>query len=266
MQRLTYDYYLPEVLGNYGMQQLGNYEGYSEVTNAGVAIEVATAALRFGHTLIPQVLRRLNENYKPFILGDVPIAEALFAPDKLLFDGGIDALIRGAVTSSLMGEILDEDTTRTLSPNFRILPLDLISIDVARGKDHGLPPYNAYRIYCGLKEIKSFEEFGDLTENGINSTLFAHSFDNIDNIDLLVGGLLEKPVGGGLVGPTLWYERSEVFSADQLKAVKSYSFGKILCNNLDESGLMLENPFVFSLEAPRCFTMEDLNLAAWKDQ
>lgn len=35
---------------------------------------------------------------------------------------------------------------------------DLIAIDINRGRDHGLPSYNAVRAACGLHPLKSFSQ------------------------------------------------------------------------------------------------------------
>lgn len=36
--------------------------------------------------------------------------------------------------------------------------MDLISLNLQRGREHGLPGYNEYRKVCGLKPINSFRE------------------------------------------------------------------------------------------------------------
>lgn len=38
--------------------------------------------------------------------------------------------------------------------------VDLASINIQRGRDHGIRPYNDYRELVGQERIKSFEEFG----------------------------------------------------------------------------------------------------------
>jgi peroxidase len=39
--------------------------------------------------------------------------------------------------------------------------LDLIAFNVQRGRDHGLPGYNAFRRYCGLQPVASFSYMPD---------------------------------------------------------------------------------------------------------
>jgi peroxidase len=66
MQHITYTHWLPKVLGAERMHTLlGNYTGYDQDEDSTVANAFATAAFRFGHTLINPVLFRLDENYQP---------------------------------------------------------------------------------------------------------------------------------------------------------------------------------------------------------
>lgn len=39
---------------------------------------------------------------------------------------------------------------------------DLIAFNIWRGRDHGLPGYNAYRGLFGLRKAKTFSELNDL--------------------------------------------------------------------------------------------------------
>ena len=38
---------------------------------------------------------------------------------------------------------------------------DLLSRNIQRGRDHGLPPYLKYREFCGLSVPNTFEELSD---------------------------------------------------------------------------------------------------------
>lgn len=39
---------------------------------------------------------------------------------------------------------------------------DLMSYDIQRGRDNGLPPYNKIRQICGLKKAIVFDDLSDL--------------------------------------------------------------------------------------------------------
>lgn len=43
--------------------------------------------------------------------------------------------------------------------------VDLASLNIQRGRDHGLRPYNDYRELIGLGKIRDFEEFGANVRN-----------------------------------------------------------------------------------------------------
>lgn len=40
--------------------------------------------------------------------------------------------------------------------------LDVLAVDVQRGRDHGLPGYIQYRTLCGLPAVSSFQQLADV--------------------------------------------------------------------------------------------------------
>ncbi len=46
------------------MSRMHEYTGYSDAVDASVSNEFANAAFRFGHTLVPAQLERLDANYE----------------------------------------------------------------------------------------------------------------------------------------------------------------------------------------------------------
>lgn len=91
---------------------------------------------------------------------------------------------------------------------------DLLALNIQRGRDHGIPGYNAYRKACGLREMTSWNarpteiepEYWDKLQSVYNS---------VDEIDLYVGGVGETSVRGGVVGPTF-----ACLIADQFRRLK----------------------------------------------
>lgn len=118
MQHITYAHWLPKVLGKDRYAQLGQYEGYDPNVNPAVSNVFATAALRFGHTLINPELLRLNETFQPIPQGNIPLRQAFFAPFRLLTEGGIDPLMRGLIYGAAKlkrpDQLLNSDLTEHL--------------------------------------------------------------------------------------------------------------------------------------------------------
>ncbi|GIY90162.1 chorion peroxidase [Caerostris extrusa] len=68
LQHITYNEFLPMVIGRqtvakYGLepQKHGYYDGYSSKVNAGIRAAFQSAAFRFGHSLLPDVIERYNK-------------------------------------------------------------------------------------------------------------------------------------------------------------------------------------------------------------
>lgn len=77
------------------MNMLGTYKGYDASVDPGISNSFATAAFRFGHTLINPVLRRLNARLESISEGDLNLRDAFFSPWRLVQEGGIDPILRG---------------------------------------------------------------------------------------------------------------------------------------------------------------------------
>ena len=75
------------------------------------------------------------------------------------------------------------------------------SINIQRGRDHGLAPYNKYRKLCGLKEAKKFEDlYEDMDKKQVDALKEAYA--DVNDIDLYVGAASEKKMPDAFQGPT----------------------------------------------------------------
>jgi hypothetical protein len=76
---------------------------------------------------------------------------------------------------------------------------DLASLNMQRGREHGVPGYNAFREMCGMKRAR---DWNDLNGVFTNNTLqkYASLYNSVDDIDLWSAGISEKPSQGSMVG------------------------------------------------------------------
>ena len=95
MQHITYEHWLPHIIGEQGIAMMKPYKGYQPQTDVTIANVFATAALRMGHGLIQPVLQRLNASFMPIRQGDLLLQDAFFSPWRLVEEGGVDPILRG---------------------------------------------------------------------------------------------------------------------------------------------------------------------------
>jgi len=201
MQVITYEEFLPALLGP---DALPAYPGYNENVNPSIYNEFSTAIYRFGHSALSPTLLRLDEALNPIPEGNLALKDAFFRPDRVMNEGGIEPILRGLasqVCSSIDTELVDDVR------NFLFGPpgaggFDLASLNIQRGRDHGLCSYNETRAELGLATKGSFAEVS--SDPDVQARL-ASVYANVDEIDLWVGTLAEDPVNGGHVGEVAFY-------------------------------------------------------------
>uniref|UniRef100_A0A5S6QID3 Ig-like domain-containing protein n=1 Tax=Trichuris muris TaxID=70415 RepID=A0A5S6QID3_TRIMR len=291
MQHITYEHWLPKVLGTVGMEKLGLYKGYDPSVDASMANAFATAAFRFGHTLIQPVLLRLNGSFQQDSFGHLPLGEAFFAPEKVLHEGGIDPLLRGMFAGPAKlpkaFEYLNAELTEKLFNKAHDVALDLATMNIQRGRDHALPGYLEYRKWCNLSAPEDFDGLrDDIPEAELRQKLQV-LYGHPANVDLWVGGVLERTVPGARMGPTFmciiidqfkrlragdrfWYENPGVFAPEQLQEIKRTTLARVLCHNGDEIDRVQPDVFVnMGTFDFRAYTLcdklpPDFNLKMWQ--
>jgi hypothetical protein len=76
---------------------------------------------------------------------------------------------------------------------------DLASLNIQRGRDHGLADYNSTRAALGLPRVTSFSQ---ITSDPVLASKLKQLYGNVNDVDLWVGGLAEDHARGSNLGPT----------------------------------------------------------------
>jgi hypothetical protein len=200
IQHITYDEFLRVLLGPNYMP--APYSGYNPAVNPQVANEFSTAGFRVGHTLLSSTLERFNEDGTIHPNGHLSLKDAFFNP-SIVKNEGIEPILRGLAvgkSEKIDNFVIDEVRNFLFGEPAPMGGFDLASLNIQRGREHGLPSYNQFRTEMGLGAKNSFS---DLT--GGNEDLaakLAAVYVNVNDVDLWVGGLSEPPVSGGMVGET----------------------------------------------------------------
>ena len=89
--------------------------------------------------------------------------------------------------------------------------VDLVAVNLMRGRDAGVFPYNDYRTTVGLPRATSFNDL--LTQmDAANVNALKAVYASVDDIDLYSGILMERPANGAMLGRTGTYIIAETFS------------------------------------------------------
>ncbi|WP_281401835.1 peroxidase family protein, partial [Microvirga soli] len=145
-------------------------DGYDVTINPDIVAEFAHVVYRFGHSMLTETIDRFDPSFTGH---DIGLIEGFLNPLQFetngtgaVVDAGISAgaIIRGMTRQ--VGNQIDEFVTGALRNNLLGLPLDLATINLARGRDTGVPSLNATRreFYEATNEeslLKPYESWVD---------------------------------------------------------------------------------------------------------
>ncbi|XP_023816783.1 eosinophil peroxidase [Oryzias latipes] len=290
-QKIVFKDYLPHIVGDDAMRnQLGRYPGYNPDIDPSIANVFATAAYRFAHLAIQPALSRLDADYREHPqFPSVPLYEAFFTPWRVVFEGGIDPVLRGLLDQPAKLNTQDQMLVNALRERLfqfvQHLALDLGSLNMQRSRDHGIPGYNAWRKFCGLSQPSNLAELTEVLKNEELARRLLELYGTADNMDVWLGGVAEPFVRGGRVGPLfacliatqfqkirqgdrLWYENPGVFTRGQRAVLGSVKLSKIICDNTDITSVPVDAFKVVSRTNRRvlCSRLSSLNLSPWRDR
>ncbi len=254
LQAITYREFLPLLLGP---SALLPYRGYDAAVNPGITNEFSAAAYRFGHSTLSPTLQRINATGEPIAEGPIALADAFFVPSEVIATG-IDPILRGLAAQRCqeLDHYVVDDLRNFLFGAPGSGGFDLASLNIQRGRDHGLADYSGFREAIGLAPVSDFTEINP--DTSVSSAL-ASVYESVDQIDLWLGGLAEQHAPGAMVGPTFravlvdqferlrsgdrfWYEHA--LPGDLVRLVNEQTLARIIRRNTAIGTELSENVFV----------------------
>ncbi|XP_073953051.1 salivary peroxidase/catechol oxidase-like, partial [Choristoneura fumiferana] len=274
LQHITYQEWLPLNFGEnyfryYRISPSSLYSrDYSDAVHPGVINSFGHAAFRYLHSMVTETIMSCPANYQTAFVHK--LSDHYFNPSLLeTYPDSFDDIVRGilAQPAAESDPYMTGQITNLLFKSCNPWGLDLIAMDIQRGRDHGLASYNDYREICGLRRARSFNDLiGEISQDRINA--LAQFYECVDDIDLFVGGSLESDVPGSILGHTFqcivaeqfyrtrvgdrfFYDNIEQphsFTSEQLQEIKKSSMARLICDNTD--GVYFVQRRAFETESP----------------
>lgn len=153
------------------------FVGYTAGENPTVSLEYAQSIFRFGHSQLRETIDTIDPDHG--LTGKITgyaLKLAFLNPDQYA-DLGPAAIALGLTHQQ--GNEIDEFITPALNQGLLGLPLDLAAINIARGRDVGIPGLNEFRVAVGLRAYEGWADFGAnmIHPDNLVNFIAAYSFD-----------------------------------------------------------------------------------------
>jgi hypothetical protein len=232
-----------------------------------------------GHTLLNSNIIRLKNDGTALSSGNIMLRDAFFNPLTISFSGGIDPFLKGMATQvqqKLDCKVID-DVRNFLFGIPGAGGLDLAAINIARGRERGLPDYNTIRSDFGLPRVTSF---ADICEEPEINSILEQIYEDVNNVDPWVGLLAEDHMDNTIFGETVmniierqfralrdgdrfYFENDDGLSQEEKAWIRDTRFHDVIMRNTDID-LMQYNVFeaMPHSDIPNGPELEQVNLAA----
>jgi hypothetical protein len=138
-------------------------------TNPAISGEFAHAVYRLGHSMLTETIARTDPNGVEY---DIPLLDGFLNPhefnrgpngETLTAAQAAGAIFQGGTRQ--VGAEIDEFVTEAVRNRLLGLPLDLAVLNIARGRDAGLPPLNEIRrqlfLATGDPQLEPYTDWSD---------------------------------------------------------------------------------------------------------
>ena len=207
LQHIVYEEWLPTI----GID-LGDYRGYDAEMNPCVTNTFSAAAFRWGHTMINDMVMRVEMDGETSELGNISLKDAFFNPLESL-RLPVEVYFKGMgvqMQQNLDCQLVNSVRNFLFEHNSFLGGLDLAAINIQRGRERGLMDYNSLRETVGFQPRTAFNQ---ICENGEVTAILEEIYGSLDKIDPWVGLLAEDPIEGSIFGEVVHKLVAEQFEA-----------------------------------------------------
>ena len=194
LQKITYDEFLPAILGT-SAPRAQDYV-YDSSAVASITNSFAAAFFRFGHSMQSTELKLVDN--AGVEVNSLAVRDAFFNVGLFIDPNNVDFLLTG-----LASQVAQENDTLVVDElrNFLFGPpgaggMDLVALDIQRGRDHGLPGYNSMRGAYGL----AVQGLSQISSDATITQALTDLYGSAGEIDPFVAGLAEDQVSGTSLG------------------------------------------------------------------
>jgi len=196
IQVITYSEYLPSIGLN-----LPEYTGYNSSINPQVSNEFFLLVSSTFSSQRNDAWLLLNDSRDDISSSPLQLQEGYWTMEPIL-DDGVESIIRGAAyEAQRVNDLAMVSNLRNLLSGKSTWPgwIDECAMTIQLGRDRGLTDYNSVREGLGLER---YLNWSNLTSDENVSSQLSETFDDIDNMDAIIGVLAEPRLDNSTFGET----------------------------------------------------------------
>ena len=272
--------YIPAFLG----EPVGEYDGCKSDVHPGVSHLFQSAAFRFGHTMIPPGLYRRDGqcNFKSAPTGTpaIRLCSAWWDAAEILVNNSVEEFILGMASQLAEREdsLLCSDVRNKLFGPMEFSRRDLGALNIMRGRDTGLPDYNTARKSFRLSPITNWTDINPALalKNPDWFPKLAELYDDdINNVDVYIGGMLESTNGPGPLFSAIikeqfvrirdsdrfWFENTDnsIFTPSEIEEIRKITFYDVIRSTLNITEGEIQKSVFFFHDGDPCPQPAQLN-------
>jgi hypothetical protein len=182
--------------------------------------EFATCAFRFGHTMVNNKLHT-RDIHTGHIKKKFKLLDVFFKPEHYMNKSlKVDEMILG-----LCKQHAEEIDLKIVNSMRNALvdghAFDLVSFNVARGRDHGIPDYLKLRYHFGGEPVNNWYDICS-DEDTVNKLTYVYGYQGWKDLDPWIGMLAEDHYPGSNLGYTMHHIIKDQFQ--RLKDGDAYTY------------------------------------------